>query len=83
MADQIAREKKLVPVPTYHQVYEFVRSISQETSVKDARSGLKQVILPDQNRPDWMEVPVEVRQKLKAHFVKNISEMIPLALSPK
>jgi ATP-dependent Lon protease len=55
----------------------------KEKVLAAARSGLKQVILPEQNRPDWLEVPVEVRQKLKAHFVKNISEMIPLALCPK
>ena len=34
------RENKPIPVPSYHQVYEFVKSISQETSVKEARSGL-------------------------------------------
>jgi hypothetical protein len=28
-------------------------------------------------------VPIEVRRKLKAHFVRNISQMIPLALCPK
>jgi len=55
----------------------------KEKVLAAARSGLKQVILPDQNRNDWLEVPVEVRRKLKAHFVKNISQMIPLALSPK
>ncbi|MGP8202132.1 MAG: endopeptidase La [Limisphaerales bacterium] len=55
----------------------------KEKVLAAARSGLKEVILPDQNRNDWLEVPVEVRQKLKAHFVKNISQMIPLALRPK
>jgi len=55
----------------------------KEKVLAAARSGLKQVILPDQNRNDWLEVPVEVRQKLKAHFVRNISQMIPLALCPK
>ena len=55
----------------------------KEKVLAAARSGLKQVILPDQNRNDWLDVPVEVRRKLKAHFVKNISQMIPLALCPK
>src|SRR5438552_7511241 len=44
------------------------------------RSGIKQVILPDSNRNDWTEVPTEIRKKLKAHFVRHISELIPLAL---
>jgi transposase len=33
-------ENKPILAPRYHQVYEFVKSISQETSVKEARSGL-------------------------------------------
>jgi ATP-dependent Lon protease len=55
----------------------------KEKVLAAARSGLKQVILPDQNRNDWLEVPIEVRRKLRAHFVQNISQMIPLALRPK
>jgi ATP-dependent Lon protease len=55
----------------------------KEKVLAAARSGLKQVILPDQNRNDWLEVPPEVRQKLKARFVKTISDMIPMALLPK
>ncbi len=54
----------------------------KEKVLAAARSGLKHVILPDQNRNDWLEVPVEVRKKLKAHFVENISQMIPFALTP-
>ncbi|MGI8965373.1 MAG: endopeptidase La, partial [Limisphaerales bacterium] len=48
-----------------------------------ARSRLKEIILPDQNRNDWLEVPAEVRQKMKVHFVKHISELIPIALRGK
>jgi ATP-dependent Lon protease len=47
------------------------------------RSGVKQVLLPEQNRNDWLEVPEDVRQKLKAHFVRHIDDLIPLALRPK
>jgi ATP-dependent Lon protease len=55
----------------------------KEKVLAAARSGLTHIILPDQNRSDWQDVPVEVRKKLKAHFVNNISQMIPLALRPK
>ena len=55
----------------------------KEKVLAAARSGIKQVILPDQNRPDWMEVPEEVRNKMKVHFVKHISELVQLALKPK
>ena len=44
---------------------------------------MKQVILPEGNRPDWEDVPAEVRAKLKVHFVKQISEVLQLALAAK
>jgi len=47
------------------------------------RFGLKQVILPEGNKSDWLEAPAEVRSKLKAHFVRQISEVLQLALAPK
>ncbi len=47
------------------------------------RSGLKQIILPEQNKNDWLEVPDEVRHKMKAHFVTHISELIECALKPR
>ena len=55
----------------------------KEKVMAAARSGLKHVILPDQNRNDWLEVPEEVRKKMEAHFVRTISEAIPLALRSK
>ena len=55
----------------------------KEKVLAAARFGIKQVILPDQNATDWSEVPEEVRQKLKVHFVRHISELLPLALHAK
>jgi ATP-dependent Lon protease len=55
----------------------------KEKVLAAARFGLKQVFLPDQNRVDWDEVPAEVRKKMTAHFVKHISELIPLVLRCK
>lgn len=55
----------------------------KEKVIAAARFGVKQVILPDGNRPDWLDVPAEVRGKLKAHFVKQISEALKLALDSK
>jgi ATP-dependent Lon protease len=52
----------------------------KEKVMAAARSGIKEVIMPEQNRSDWLEVPAEVRQKLKAHFATHISELIRLAL---
>ncbi len=55
----------------------------KEKVMAAARSGLKQVILPAQNKSDWAEVPDEVRKKMKVRFVDHISELIRLALRPK
>jgi len=55
----------------------------KEKVLAAARSGLKHLILPAQNRNDWLEVPSEVRRKLKAHFVENIAQMFPIALLSK
>src|SRR2546425_906362 len=55
----------------------------KEKVLAAARSGLKHVILPDQNRNDWLEAPEEVRHKMKAHFVRHISDLILLALRPR
>jgi ATP-dependent Lon protease len=55
----------------------------KEKVLAAARFGLKQVILPDQNQSDWTEVPDEVRQRLKVHFIRHIAELLPLALHSK
>jgi ATP-dependent Lon protease len=55
----------------------------KEKVLAAARFGIKQVVLPEPNRNDWTEVPAEVRAKLKVHFVRHISELIPLALKEK
>ncbi len=55
----------------------------KEKVLAAARSGIKEVILPEQNRKDWDEVPAEVRSKIKVHFVRLISELLPLALRAK
>jgi ATP-dependent Lon protease len=55
----------------------------KEKVLAAARFGLKQVILPEQNKSDWLDVPAEVRAKLKVHFVRQISEVLQFALAAK
>jgi ATP-dependent Lon protease len=55
----------------------------KEKVLAAGRFGIKQIILPEQNRADWSEVPEEVRHKLKVHFIRRISELLPLALREK
>jgi len=52
----------------------------KEKVLAAARFGIKQIVLPEQNRTDWSEVPEEVRKKLQVHFVRRISELLPLTL---
>ncbi|MEY4385409.1 MAG: hypothetical protein RLY20_692 [Verrucomicrobiota bacterium] len=55
----------------------------KEKVLAASRFGIKEVLLPDGNRNDWTEVPAEVREKLKVHFIKHISEALPLTLREK
>jgi ATP-dependent Lon protease len=55
----------------------------KEKVLAAARFGLKEVLLPEDNRNDWAEVPAEVREKLKAHFIRHIADALPLALREK
>jgi ATP-dependent Lon protease len=55
----------------------------KEKVLAAARFGLKELLLPDTNSSDWQEVPSEVRKKLKVHFIRNISQLLPLALEKK
>jgi len=52
----------------------------KEKVLAAVRFGLKQVILPLQNKPDWLDVPMEARRKIKARFVQHISQAVKLAL---
>ena len=52
----------------------------KEKVLAAARSGIKTVILPDQNRKDLEDVPPEIRKKLKFQFVKTIGDILRVAL---
>ena len=48
------------------------------------RAGVETLILPEQNRKDYLEdVPEEIRQKLTAHFVRHGEQVLRLALEKK
>ncbi|NOS69721.1 MAG: endopeptidase La [Verrucomicrobia bacterium] len=55
----------------------------KEKVLAAVRFGVKHVILPEQNKSDWLEVPKEARNKIKVHFVSHISEVIKTALEAK
>jgi len=55
----------------------------KEKILAAVRFGVKHVLLPERNKSDWLEVPVEARKKLKVHFVRHISQVLHLALEVK
>jgi ATP-dependent Lon protease len=55
----------------------------KEKVLAAARFGIKEVILPELNKADWLDVPAEVRAKLKAHFVGQVADVLRLALEIK
>lgn len=50
----------------------------REKLLAAARAGLRRVLLPAANRSDWTETPVEVQRRLKVHFVRHVTEALPL-----
>ena len=44
------------------------------------RAGIKTIILPERNRKDIEDVPKEAAQLLQFHFVKEMSEVLKLAI---
>ncbi len=47
------------------------------------RLGIKTILLPEDNRPDIVDIPAEVRKQLTLRFVKTMDEVIVEALLPK
>ena len=46
------------------------------------RTGIRRVILPDQNRPDLEEIPTPVLQRMRFEFVRTVGQVFDLALCP-
>lgn len=57
----------------------------KEKTLAAKRAGIKQVIVPKRNERDLPDIPQEVRDTLKFHFVDNIDQVLKIALveSPK
>jgi len=44
------------------------------------RAGIRDVILPDENEKDLEEIPEDVRNEIKFHFVNHMDKVIANAL---
>jgi len=47
------------------------------------RAGITTVVLPDENEKDYKEIPENVRRKLEARFVRQIDEVLDIALTKR
>src|SRR5688500_6823475 len=52
----------------------------KEKTLAAKRAGIKQVIVPKRNEKDLPDIPDEVKQTLKFHFVENIDQVMEIAL---
>jgi ATP-dependent Lon protease len=54
----------------------------REKSVAALRAGVKRIIVPAENREEYLEIPEEIRNKLTVHFVSDIDEVLAVIFSP-
>ena len=50
----------------------------KEKVIAALRSGIKDVILPEENRKDLEDIPEELQQDLTFHFVKTFDEALDI-----
>ena len=55
----------------------------REIVVSALRAGVKTIIMPEENRKDYDELPDAVRDKLEFHFVRNYREVLDLVFQEK
>ena len=56
----------------------------KEKALGARRAGIKTILVPERNRKDVMEdLPEEVRSELDIHFMKEVKDVLALALEPK
>jgi len=55
----------------------------KEKTLAAKRAGIKEVIVPKRNEKDLPDIPDEVKQTLKFHFVENIDQVLKIVLGKK
>jgi len=51
----------------------------KEKSLAALRSGIKRVIIPDQNKKDLIEIPKDIREKMEFIPVRNMDQILKIA----
>ena len=52
----------------------------KEKTLGALRAGIQTIVLPEKNKRDLVKIPANVRRRLRFITVKNMDEVIPLAL---
>ena len=55
----------------------------KEKLLASVRLGVKQVILPEDNRKNLTDIPIEIKKKLKIKFFSDALQGVKFALEPK
>ncbi|MGC8810569.1 MAG: S16 family serine protease, partial [bacterium] len=55
----------------------------KEKTLAALRAKIKNIIIPEQNRKDLEEIPAYIRRKVNYYFVKNMDEILKIALVPQ
>jgi ATP-dependent Lon protease len=55
----------------------------REKSLAALRSGIKTIIVPEENKKDVSELPEEVKKALTIVYMKNVDDAVKVALLPK
>jgi ATP-dependent Lon protease len=55
----------------------------KEKTLAALRAGIKNIVIPDQNKKDLEEIPKYIRRKINFFFVRNMDEILKLALVPE
>ena len=54
----------------------------KEKALGALRAGINTVIIPEKNKKDLVEIPKNVKRKLKFVTVQNMDEVLEIALEP-
>ncbi|MGE5153101.1 MAG: endopeptidase La [Bdellovibrio bacteriovorus] len=54
----------------------------REKLIAARRAGIKEILLPEDNRGEYEEVPEHVRKGLRIHFVSRFEDVVPLLFGP-
>jgi ATP-dependent Lon protease len=50
----------------------------REKVIAAKRAGIRELILPEENRGDFDEIPEHVRKGIKVHFASRFEDVVPL-----